>query len=98
MNEKGYSWPEAILTLTIMIVVFGTLLPFGSHMSAKLQDKRLTMHAMEAALKGAILYQAYGQALGVISIEDTQYQWKVSGSQVCVSYTYRNRAEEKCVY
>ena len=30
MNEGGYSWPEAILTLTIVIVIFGTLLPFAS--------------------------------------------------------------------
>ncbi|MFS0575200.1 hypothetical protein AB1K83_06185 [Sporosarcina sp. 179-K 3D1 HS] len=96
MNDKGYSWPEAILTLTIAFVIFGTLLPFGAHMSFKLYEKKKTMHAMEVALKGAILYQAYGGMAGTIHIEDVSYDWKVSEEVVCVSYDHAGKVEMKC--
>ena len=42
MNEEGYSWPEAILTLTIVIVIFGTLLPFASYSDLKVTDEEGT--------------------------------------------------------
>ena len=40
MNEGGYSWPEAILTLTIVIVIFGTLLPFAINSDLKVTDEK----------------------------------------------------------
>ena len=60
MNEEGYSWPEAILTLTIVIVIFGTLLPFASLVTSKLQMKKAHMYAAETAHRGAIYFSAYG--------------------------------------
>ena len=60
MNEGGYSWPEAILTLTIVMVIFGTLLPLASTMTSKLQMKKMQMYAAETALQGAIYFKAYG--------------------------------------
>lgn len=52
MNEGGYSWSEAILTLMIVMTVFGTLLPLATTMTLKLQMKKSQMYAAETALQG----------------------------------------------
>ena len=96
MNERGYSWPEAILTLTVVIVIFGTLLPFGARMSANFHEKKRGMYAMEAAYKGAILYQAIGQTTGILRIDDVSYEWEVSEGTVCVSYPVIDGTETRC--
>ena len=63
-NENGYSWPESMLTLVIVTVIFGTLLPLYSHMSTRLELKKLGMHAADSAYHGAILYKSYGMIVG----------------------------------
>ena len=67
MNEGGYSWPEAILTLTIVMIIFGTLLPLASSMTSKLQMKKAQMYAAETAFQGAIYFKAYGLMEGAPS-------------------------------
>ena len=86
MDEGGYSWPEAILTLTIVIIIFGTLLPFATKVTSKLQMKKAQMHATETAYQGAIYFNAYGMKEGITSIEGVNYDWTVEGHSVCVSY------------
>ena len=98
MNEGGYSWPEAILTLTIVMVIFGTLLPLASTMSLKLQMKKSQMYAAETALQGAIYFKAYGLQEGVREVDGVNYKWSIEGQSVCVSYSIVNRAGRKCVH
>ena len=40
MNEGGYSWPEAILTLTIVIVIFGYTTSFCFNSDLKVTDEK----------------------------------------------------------
>ncbi|WP_060210291.1 hypothetical protein [Sporosarcina koreensis] len=96
-NERGYSWPESILSLVIITVVFGTLLPLYSHMSARLEMKKLGMHAAESAYHGAILHNAYGMMAGTNHIEKTLYNWSVESEGICVTYTYIEREFVKCI-
>lgn len=96
-NEKGYSWPESILSLVIITVIFGTLLPLYSHMSSRLEVKRLGMHAAESAYHGAILYRAYGMVAGTNRIEKTLYNWSVDSEGICVTYHYIEKKFEKCI-
>lgn len=96
-NEKGYSWPESILSLVVITVIFGTLLPFYSHMSAHLEMKRLGMHASESAYHGAVLYNAYGIEAGTNRIEKTLYNWSVGSEGICVTYPYMERELVKCI-
>ncbi|MGN7387822.1 hypothetical protein [Sporosarcina sp. SAFN-015] len=96
-NEKGYSWPESILSLVILTVIFGTLLPLYSHASTRLEMKKLGMHAAESAYHGAILYQAYGLIAGENHIDKTIYRWSVQGEGICVSYQFIEREFEKCI-
>lgn len=96
-NEKGYSWPESILSLVVITVIFGTLLPFYSQMSTRLEMKKLGMHASESAYHGAILYQAYGMMTGTNLIDRTLYNWSVENDGICVTYHYIDQELVKCV-
>ena len=98
MNEGGYSWLEAILTLTIVLVIFGTLLPLASTMSLKLQMKKSQMYAAETALQGAIYFKAYGLLEGAREVDGVNYDWSIEGQSVCVSYSIVNRTSRKCVH
>jgi hypothetical protein len=98
MNEGGYSWPEAVLTLTISIVIFGTLLPFATSVTSKLQLRKAQMYAAETAFQGAIYFSAYGLKEGVRRINDVDYEWTINGESVCVSYEIIDETFSKCVH
>ncbi|MFJ7933740.1 hypothetical protein [Sporosarcina sp. NPDC096371] len=97
LNEGGYSWPEAILTLVIVMVVFGTLLPFATVITSKLQMKKMQMYATETALQGAIYFQAYGLTEGTRQVDEVAYNWTVEGHSVCVQYRVVDEDIKKCV-
>ena len=97
MNQKGYSWPEAILTLTALMVIFGTLLPFATKMTSKLNDKKLAMHAAETAFHGTIAHHAYGKLSGVRQVEKMEYEWRIESDSICVSYRISSRVVTKCL-
>ena len=97
MDEKGYSWPEAILTLAVLIVIFGTLLPLATKMTTTLYRKELTMHAAETAYQGVITYGAYGVSAGRRSYEGTDFDWEITENSICVTYLAFDKVAEKCV-
>lgn len=96
-NEKGFSWPESILSLSILMIIFGTLLPLYSHMSAQMEMKKLDMHAAETAYHAAVLHSSYGLTEGENLLEQTVYRWSIHANSICV--TYRNFEKEvmKCI-
>ncbi len=97
MNEGGYSWPEAILTLVIVVVIFGTLLPLASTMTSQLQVKKARVFAAETALHGAIFFNAYGLMEGARHVDGVDYDWTIAGQSVCVSYRVVEKEVRKCV-
>ncbi|KXH87449.1 hypothetical protein [Sporosarcina sp. HYO08] len=98
MNEKGYSWPEAILTLGILVVIFGSLLPFASAMAVKLTDKKFAIYAAETALQATILWRLHGTIEGSRIMEGVQYDWAIVERGICVEYLAREKVERKCLY
>ncbi|MCG7336367.1 hypothetical protein MHZ95_13950 [Sporosarcina sp. ACRSM] len=97
MNEEGYSWPEAILTLSVIMMVFYTLLPLATAMTIRLHLNKLEMYAAETALQGAISFHAYGLIEGSRQFEEVDYQWVIEGQAVCVSYLVNEEKKMKCV-
>lgn len=97
MNESGYSWPEAILTLTIMVVIFSTLLPLSFRMLSGLENKKHEMRAKETMYQGALLYTTYGIREGVRTEEGTQYSWSADEGQLCVRYLSGDKTETVCI-
>ncbi|MCM3757010.1 hypothetical protein M3197_05850 [Sporosarcina aquimarina] len=96
MNESGYSWPEAILTLTIMMVIFSALLPLSFRMLSGLENKKHEMRAKETMYQGALLYTSYGISGGVRTEEGTEYEWTVVNNRLCVNYPTSNKTEMIC--
>ena len=97
INEKGFSWPESILALVVLTVIFGTLLPFYSNMANGLERKRLDMHATKTAYHGAVLHHYYGRTSGIVSIEKVHFNWSIELNAVCVSYQLLEEDQEKCI-
>ncbi|MDN4609025.1 hypothetical protein [Sporosarcina highlanderae] len=97
INENGYSWPESILSLGIVMVIFGTLFPFYSHMTMRLEMKRLEMHAAETAYHGAILHKSYGLSEGINRIQEVAYKWTVNSDSICVKYNFIETEVIKCL-
>ena len=96
-SESGYSWPESMLTLVIITVIFGTLLPLYSHMSTRLELKKLGMHAAASAYHGAILNKSYGMTSGVNLIDEMKFNWSADSDGICVTYHYIEQEFEKCI-
>lgn len=96
MNESGYSWPEAMLTLTIMAVIFSTLLPLSFRMLSGLEDKKHEMRAKETLYQGALLYKTYGISEGIRTEEGTDYAWSAENGQLCVTYPLSFSTETIC--
>ena len=97
MNEGGYSWPEAVLTLAIVMIIFGSLLPVASAMAAQLHMKKAGVSAAETAFQGAVIFSAYGLTQGIRQVEEVAYQWEVKGQSICVYYRVAGMDCEKCV-
>jgi hypothetical protein len=97
VNENGYSWAEAILTLTIVVVIFGTLLPFVTKMASMLHEKKLGMYAAETAYQGTIAYDAYRIKEGIRQVESAKFEWLINGNSICVFYLSNDKVSQKCV-
>lgn len=79
------------------MVIFGTLLPFATKMTSKLNDKKLAMHAAETAFHGTIAHYAYGELNGIRQVEGMDYEWRVESDSICVSYSISSRGVTKCL-
>ncbi|GKV64598.1 MULTISPECIES: hypothetical protein [unclassified Sporosarcina] len=97
MDEKGHSWPEAMLSLVIIMVIFSSLLPMASHLTLAIQMKKHTMIAAETSFQAAIHYRTGGQEAGVRTHEGRDYRWTVMLNEICVEYDEQHGQQSKCV-
>ena len=96
MTESGYSWPEAMLALLIMMLVFSTLLPLSVQMLAGLDEKKYEMWAKETMYQGALLYTSYGIMSGIRVEQGMEYRWTANKDQLCVQYMRKETNETLC--
>ncbi|WP_303968199.1 hypothetical protein [Sporosarcina ureae] len=97
MNEKGQSWPEAMLSLVIVMVIFGSLLPLATTLTSSVAGKKSAMIAAQTTYQAAILFKSSGQATGRRSHEELHYDWTVQDGRICVVYEVQQVANRKCV-
>ncbi len=95
-NEKGHSLPESLLSFAIVILIFGTLLPFFYHLETSLHSKKLSLHAAEAALFAAGNIKKFQKYQGEIEIDDVIYYWEGDESQICIQFI-NIKTERLCV-
>ncbi len=97
MNEKGAFWLEAMLTLAVIVVVFGTLLPLASKVTSKLYERKLSMHAAETAYHGTVLYRSYQLTEGRRQVDGKHFDWVIEEQSVCVFYEQGGEGLTKCI-
>ncbi|EGQ27785.1 hypothetical protein ABZ756_01200 [Mammaliicoccus sciuri] len=97
MDEKGQSWPEAMLSLVIILVIFSSLLPMATKLTSSVLIKKNAMIAAETSFQAAIHFRANGQLSGSRTHEGRDYHWTVSGGEICVTYEEVRGLGSKCV-
>ncbi len=97
MNEDGQSWPEAMLSLVIVLVIFGSLLPLATNLTSSVIEKKQAMIAAETSYQAAIHFKSSGRTMGRRTHEELDYDWTVSNDQICVAYEVLQVVKSKCV-
>ncbi|MCM3611252.1 hypothetical protein M4S82_08275 [Planococcus sp. MERTA32b] len=97
LDEKGLSWAETMLSLLIIFMLFGTLLPTVQKMQQTLDDKQLRAAAFETLHEAAKTIKAYGAVRGERTVNGVVFSWDY-GSDLCVRYkNYRSLEETICL-
>lgn len=96
MDEKGQSWPEAMLSLVIIMVIFSSLLPMATRLTTSVLVKKNMMIAAETSFQAAIHYRTGGETAGVRTHDGRDYQWTVIADEICVTYEELRGVRSKC--
>ena len=94
-RNQGFSFVETILTVSILFIVFGTLLPLTNQMTLQLAEKRLELHVAIAKNQAATALQN-GTISGVVNLDAVDYSWSWSHPSLCVNYVFFEENHESC--
>jgi hypothetical protein len=97
MNERGNSFVEAMLSLMIMLLIFGTLLPLFQ----TLNEKKITMekryHAHRVAYYVVVKQLMSDKpASGTMTYDGERYHWAGDRQRMCVSYEVFREQQQVC--
>lgn len=85
-----------MLSLLIIFLIFGTVLPVLHGMQANLQLKKERSAAFETMYEGAKEVKAVQHTNGVRIVNGVRYEWELS-DRICVVYrNYREKTETVC--
>lgn len=97
LDDKGFSWPETMLSLAMLFMLFGTLLPMMQHLQQSLHAKKERLIAFETLHEAAIEIKGYGSESGERLAGGTYYRWEKT-EQLCVFYNdFRNTPKQECL-
>ena len=94
-NEKGFSFAETILTLTVTMVIFGSLIPVSYRMFAKLHDQKVDVHLAYTSHQAAI-ERGYGILFGNRVVDKVNYSWTWEERLLCIDYTKTEIPYQTC--
>jgi hypothetical protein len=94
-NEKGYSFAETMLTMTVVMVIFGSLLPISYQMFEKLHLQKVEVHLAFASHQAAI-ERGKGILNGFRKIDEINYSWIWEGRVLCIDYTIQENSYQSC--
>ena len=57
MNEEGYSWPEAVLTLAVIMIVFVHSFPLATTMTSRLHLNKMECMQLKLRYKGLFIFK-----------------------------------------
>lgn len=86
-----------MLSLLIIFMLFGTLMPIMQKMHQTLDDKQLRAIAYETMHDAAKIIRASGEISGMRTVNGTVFTWAYNGG-MCVEYkNYRSIEEIVCL-
>ena len=94
-KDSGFSFVETILTVSILFLLFGTLLPLTNQMLMRLEDKKVSLHIAIAKSQAATSIQK-GKLSGVVTIEGNDFTWEFKSPILCVNYSLIDVGYESC--
>ena len=97
MNCRGIAFVETLLTLAIILVITGSLIPLSYQLKSTLYNQKLELYASETALEAAKQIKAQLRFSGVKTIEKNEYQWTYDGEQICVQFQNLSGEQVKCI-
>lgn len=96
-NNKGISFIETLLSISILFVITGSLIPLSYQLKSTLYNKKLELHASETALEAAKRIRYQNESIGVKIIDNVEYVWHFDGQQICIEFTNLNGERKKCI-
>ncbi len=96
-NSEGFSWPETVLSLSIIFIITTTILPFLNYMVVHLEDKKRDYHSSLAMYEAAKMYIVENISTGVMQVDGVMYSYEVSDASICIDYEGMREEQRKCV-
>ena len=97
LNCKGVAFVETLLTVAIILIISGALLPLSYHLKSTLYNEKLELYASETALEAAKLIMVQTLHSGSKTIERNEFQWMYEGNEICVRYQNLDGEQVKCI-
>lgn len=95
-GERGFSFPESLLSLLIVYVIFTSLLPLTNRMMMNLEEQKLAAQAASVASDSVDGHFLTGEAEGSRIIESVVFDWRMQGGGICVSYKGTSGWQSRC--
>ena len=97
-NERGFSWPEAITSLAILMLIATVLLPMVGQLSNSMEGKKRSYYASVVMHEAAKVFISTEERSGMMHIENIVYRYEISEKEVCVFYEGIREDESKCIH
>lgn len=97
MNESGMSLVETMCTLSIMMLLTGSLIPLHTQLNKTLLHQKLQLHASEVAFQGASQVAAGRATQGTLKVENVVYDWEWTNNRICVRFVSMKGVQLKCI-
>ncbi|AIY05299.1 hypothetical protein Plano_1334 [Planococcus sp. PAMC 21323] len=91
------SWAETMLSLIMVFILFGSLLPMMIGIQHSLQVKKERVSAFETLHEAAREISATGKLQGQRSVNNIFYSWEMD-EKLCVEYVdYKDQQRRICI-
>ena len=94
-NEDGFSFAETMLTLTVVMVIFGLLLPISYRMIVMLHHQKEDVHIAYTSHQAAI-ERGKGIYIGNRLVDEILYSWHWEGRVLCIEYMREENVYQSC--
>lgn len=98
MNERGISFVETLLAVSVLFLLTFTLIPFTYEMKATMQKQIASYYASEVSYNGALFVSKYGILQGTQQMNEIFYEWHYDGRGICTTYHFQEEEIERCIF